>query len=359
MILSCVIGWSLLLHTPARGAQDDGRLAALVTQLQDSSNCASSSAAFMELSKTLSTGPAETVAAAQTLLCQALRASDNAWAVRRIAMVLSAAPCEDTLVVLAGRLGSNPPEAMCMALCGGLQAVAGKRPPISPATVTLALGQLEAVARNGRLPGPVVESAVLATAAFGSAGFDQLIKLKLDAKAPGKVQNVMYTALSETDDPRAIAVLCEAVTDPNSYDSRRAQAMHGLGQVFSRAASAGRAIDPGDRDTCVKLLQMHLGDATPDRVFASALKALARIVDVQQDAGLQQTVLNALGSASPSRREAALEALYRHNGLLDPGVRAAVRGLAQSDGNPGVRSTAASVLDKEQVFQTAPLSDAN
>jgi hypothetical protein len=353
----CVVAWSSVLQAAVEGTQDEERVATLVNRLQDSSDPAASRAAFVGLSERLRGAPSATAAEIQTLLCQALRSSNDAWAIRKIAHVLSAAPCEDGVVILASRLGADQAVPMSMALCDGIRAIAARRPTLSPATVTLVLGRLEALARNGRLPGTVIDSAIMATAAFGSAGYDQLIRFKLDGTVPAKVHGVMYTALGQTDDPRAFGVLCEAAADTGTHDGRRIQAICSLGQMFSRAAASGRVIDPTERSACVKVLETYLSDTTPDQVFASALKAVARMVDPEQDATLQQTVLTALTSAGDGRREAALEVLYQHRRPLGSDVQAVVRGLAESDASPDVRSVAASVLDKEQVFQIGTLTD--
>lgn len=341
-----------------RGADHDAPVAGMIDRLQNHTDATASDSAFVELRQTLRTASPETVSAAQVGLCQALRTCADPGAVRRIALVLSAAPSEDAIVVLAQRLDVNPPPAMSLALCDGLHAVADQRPSLAPATVALALERLERVARNARLPGALVDSAIMATAAFGSAGFDQLIKLKLDAAAPAKIHNVMYTALGETGDPRAIEVLCAAIQDTSTRDSRRAQAMYGLGQLFARADAAGRTIDPTERAVCVSILKTYLHDAAPDRVFASALKATARMVDAQQDVELRQATLAALTSASNIRREAALDVLYRCSTPIDAVFLMAVQEAARSDVDPSVRSTAAAVLDKEQAFQPLSASDA-
>jgi hypothetical protein len=357
MVLFCVVGWPLVLHASDLGSEDDKQMAALVDQLQSGGDAAASTAAFKELRQTLVAAPSGTVGATQIRLCEALTVSNDALAIHRLALVLSAAPCEDAIVILANRLGSNPTPTLRMALCNSLHAIAGQRPNLSPAAVALALERLEGVSRNARLPGPVIESAIMATAAFGSAGFDQLMKLKLDATAPSKIQNVMYSALSETDDPRGLAVLRQAVTDASICDSRRAQAMYGLGQMFSRAASVGRTIDPVEWNACVGLLKPYLSDATPDRVFVSALKAVAQMVDMQGDIDLQKSVLNALDSNSAARREAALDVLCQHGGPLGSTLSATIQELAQADGSPDVRCAAAAVLDKNLALQTTPLPD--
>lgn len=346
-ILFCIVGG--LIAPQVRGA-DDTRIAALVERLQNGSDAAASREAFMELRGLLRDSAPEVIAAAQNSLCQALRISNDAWAVRRIALVLAAAPCEQAVVVMAERLGSHPPAAMSMALCDGIHAVAGERPALSPGTIARALGNLEAIARNGRLPGPVVESAVMATAAFGSPGFNQLIKLKQDRTVSGKALAVMYSAISETDDPRAPMVLRQAITDPSICESRRAQAMHGLGQFFSRAASAGQSIDPVERERCVGLLERHLANA-PDRVFVAALRAMARMVNVKQSIALERATLGALESASEIRREAALDVLHRQEHRLGLEISAVVERLEKSDRGPNVRSAAAAVLEKQRMLQ--------
>lgn len=82
MILVCLIGCPLLFQASVKGAED-AHLAALVDQLQNRSDLAASSAAFMELRRMLKAAPSETVSAAQTSLCGALRGSNDSWALRR------------------------------------------------------------------------------------------------------------------------------------------------------------------------------------------------------------------------------------------------------------------------------------
>lgn len=350
LIPLCVFG-CLLLPAPVDAAEKNVDLPALVEQLQDYSAPAASSEAFMQLCETLRTASPEIVASVQTKLLHALQISNDAWAVRRMAVVLSTAPCEEAVFVLASRLHPDQPQAMAMSLCDGLRAVAERQPELSRSTLGLALERLDALASDPRLPGATVQSAVMAIAAFGSSGFDLLMKLKSQGTPAGKIHSVIFTAISETDDSRAFAVLREAIQDPASFDSRRAQAIYGLGQMFSRAASAGRSIDPAERNACVSLLAAHLNDALPDRIFVSALKAAGRIEEFQRDVRLRQVMTQALRSASPVRREAALEVLFQHQDSMDPYVSGMVRELAASDSSPEVRSAAATVLDREQASQ--------
>jgi HEAT repeat protein len=243
-----------------------------------------------------------------------------------------------------------------MAVCDGIHAFAGRCPSLSPAATTLALDRLNAISRNARLPGPLIDSAMLATAVLGSDGFDQLMNLKLDATSPNQIRNVLYTALAETDDPRAVAVLLEASISSDT-ENRRIQAIRGLGQVFSRAGIIGRPIADADRATCIASMKRLLDEVTPDAIFGAALKALGHMTTTGQDPELEQTTMTALSSLSEARREAALEMLFQQDGLLASTISSRVHELAGSDGDPNVRCAAAAVMDKQEALASATSGD--
>jgi len=357
-IVGCAFGWIFLLNAPRVWAEDDAHTTTLVNQLQDSSDPAGSSVAFVELRQTLRILSGDVLATVQARLYAAMWISDDAQAIRRTALVLAASPSEQAVVVLVQRLDQSPAPAIAKAVCEGIHAFADKRPTFSPATTALALERLETIARNGRLPGPVVDSAVMAMATFGSDGFRELMKLESDRSTPNKIRNVLYTAMGETDDPRALAVLREVASDASVTEGRRIQATYSLGQMFSRAAVAGRPIDAAERTACVDGLKRCLSAAESDRVFAASLMAVSHMVNLEQDSDLQQAVFAALGSASEARREAGLEVLFQQDEPVASAVFSRIREIAESDADPNLRCAATAVLDKQEAIQATPLSDA-
>lgn len=342
---------SALFLLPALAWADEKPITSLVGQLQNASDSSEFRKAFMELNDQLLTAPPETVSEIQHLLCQMLWTCNEPRTFRRLALVLMNVPCEEAVVTLARRLDPELPEPLAIAICHSLHAVAEKRPSLSPATISLALTRLETITRKSSLPSPLIDSAVMATGALGSPGFEQLVKLKDDPKTPPKAHHVLLTAISETDDPRALAVLRQAAGDTANPDSRRAHAIYGIGRMFSRAASKDQTFDPTERNACIQALRKHLTDTASDRIFCAAIKALSQMVDFNQDLALQQIVRNAVRSPSQDRREAALDALYQQRSPLAPEMAATVRSLADSDSSPAVRSAAAAVLDNEQLFK--------
>jgi hypothetical protein len=357
-ILICAFGWTFLPHIPGAWAEDDAHTSALVNQLQNDSDPAGASTAFVELRKVLGNSPRETIVPLQDRLCDAMWISDDPLAIRRIALMLAAAPSEQAILVFAQRLAQDPSPAITKAVCDGIHAFADQRPSLSAATIALALERLEAIARNGRLPGPVVDSAVMALATFGSAGFEELTKLGSDPFSTNKIRNVLFAAMGETDDPRALAALRAVARDLSVAEGRRIQAMHSLGQIFSRAADRGRPIDATERTPCVDELKRLLKEVVSDGMFAATLVAVGHLVSLEQDQDLQQEVLAALDAMGAARREAALDVLFQQDSPVTSAALSRVREIIESDANSGLRCTARAVLDKQEAIQATIPSDA-
>jgi hypothetical protein len=347
--LSLVLG-----STPTATLEEPSSPPVLVSRLVRADDAVTRQSAFLGLRKTLRKAPAATVKATQDALCQELASpTTDALTMRRICLVLAAAPCDDAVKLVVDRLQADTPPKVRAAACQSLRDLLFHYQPTDAKVAALAMSRLGAIARDRRAPIEVLDAAVLAMGAFGSAGLDALVALQTDPNASKQVTNVFYTALSDTGDPRALPVLRAAVTDARTREGHRIQVANAIGQLFRLAGQRGLAIDPGERTLCWQVLYQCLGDMTPDQLFGVALKSLVEVAPIEQDPTILQTINAALSSDSDVRREAALDALYRAGLSSDSIAWDLVRFCAESSADESVRNTAAAVLEQSQLGDEA------
>ncbi|MHC4442414.1 MAG: HEAT repeat domain-containing protein [Planctomycetota bacterium] len=332
----------------AEGATaEEVNTAAMVSDLLDRSNPAKSREAFMKLRLMLHIHSPEIVAALQDNLGQSLDVVDDYRNVRRIGKVLSVAPTLDAIDSVAELLAVDSAPEVQKAACDAMQNLISGCSSEQKLQAVYVLPQLEEIMRDRELPLPLIDSAVMASAALGESGFDLLIGLRDEPEINKKILNIFCTALSQTDDLRALPILRNIINNNDTREGMRIQAIHGLGQMFARAAKLGLVIDPAERDNCIATLNNFLDHAS-DQVFSVAFRSLVKIEGVQQDSQLYQLALNSLYSPYKHRRMAALEVLYQSDVVLNEYVISSIQSVVESDPNPDIRITAGAVLDKHQ-----------
>jgi hypothetical protein len=319
----------------------------LVSSLTDQ-NASASESAFMSLRGTLRSASPVAVKTTQASLCRQLAASTDGPSMRRICLVLAIAPCDDAVRVVVDRLQADTPREMKTAACQSLSHLVSRRQPADPRLTELALLRLAGIARDRNLPPPLLNDAIMAMGGFGPAGFDTLMDLHSGPAASKRMNDVFYTALSNTGDVRSLPVLRDAISDRQIREGLRIQAANAIGRVFHIAARRGETIDAAERASCWKALYQYLADDTPDQFFSVALKSLAEIAPLLEDRGILQVINGALASSSDIRREAALDALYRVGLPPDKVTVDLVQACVQNSASEAVQHAASAVLEQNQ-----------
>ena len=343
--IACLSGIYVVM-TSGRLAAEPVDSTALVDQFLDRSDRGASRAAFLQLRAQLLSGESQEISALQDLLCRQIAAAEDTSEVRRLCLTLAVAPRDEAILAVAGRLDPQLPPDMQRSLCAGLRYLVSHYAPAGQGTTAFALSRLESIIRDKRLPLAVVDEAVLAAGGFGAQGFDLLVGLREEPDISKKLKNVFWSALSETNDPRALPLLKARIEDGQTRTGERIQAVHAVGRMFAGFVRGGQQVDPGERSACENSLRQHLTTDAPDQLFAVALYALSKMVGVGDDGDLHQTMTQALASESPIRREAALQVLYESGIQSDAWILQTVESAA-TDGDQTVKETAQAILDKE------------
>jgi hypothetical protein len=352
MALGIMIG--TITSTPP---EQEGDPALLVSRLSERDDASTAAASFLSLSRTLRKGSPAAVKAVQDSLCQQLATSEDPAMMGRICLALRSAPRDDAVAMVVDRLQPNKPREVRTAACRALRHLVSRRLPSDPKITELALARLSDIIRDRLAPLVLTDAAVAAVAAFGPPGFDTLMKLHNDPNTPKQHNNMLYTALSETGDLRALPILRAAVSTPETRDGQRIEAANAVGALFALAGRRGSPVATDERTKCWQALYPYLADQTPDQLFGVALKSLAEIAPIHQDAGVLQALNTALVSSRRVRREAALDVLYRTGLPLDGVQSTLVRWSAASDSDDSLRATASAVLDQGDLqAETDPTS---
>ncbi|GMU20851.1 MAG: hypothetical protein AMXMBFR13_09470 [Phycisphaerae bacterium] len=341
-----VCGILVGLSLPLR-AQETA-LAPLCTEIVTEVDVALSVPEVLDVTSVLRSASPEKRHSLREALHERLARAQSPRALVQTCVMLRAAPSEQTIALLAGRLALADAET-ASAICEGLHRIA----PVTPMRPEIAAGALAALdvrLRDPRSSTVLMDRAVLAAGSFGTGGFDLLMKVRDDQRVPRRVLNVFYTALSQTRDPRALPVLRAVVSDTSTPEGRRIQAVHAIGQLFASDEQVKPiVVDAAERVACATLLRGLLETAS-DQLFSVSLKALKHVENIRESAPLQQWTRASLLSASHERREAALDVLYQSGLPLDGPTIELIRGFSQSNElPPSIQAAAQAVLDERQL----------
>ncbi len=300
----------ILLHVSAIAALGQSApTGELVFRLLNKEDERASFEAFVQLRQSLGAANASDAQALQETLCQQMASATSPGAIRRIGAVLSAAPSEEAVVAVLGKLDDLNPlikQAACDAICQF-----GARGPIrGDGLVEAALQKLSALAQDENQPASLVDSALMGMTALGSRGADGLITFEKVARRSRNTPNVYYSALGRTGDPRVLPFLRDAVSDPTLHEGLRIQAVHAIGQVAGSLRSRGEPLDPREQAACVTLLGRILEQTQNDQLYGAALRSIGAVEDYQRNPSVYRAVAESLSSQRLVRIHAALDTIY-------------------------------------------------
>lgn len=313
--------------------------------LAEASDAATSLSKFLSLRHELSSGNRS---AAQQAIAAQLAISASPLAVRRLCSAVRGFATEDVVNTLINRLEAEGSASLKASLCEGLARVLANT-PLTPVTEQRLLSHLAGVLENRRAPLQMLEAAVITCGQIRPAGFEMLCRTAQSRQNP-MMMEVFYTALGESLDPRAAAVIRQGAADSTATEGKRIQAIHALGQLFAGWERAGGPVDEAERTASRELVESITLTSASDQLSSAALRAWAKIALPAERLKLRGTIISSLDSERPYRQEAALDVLYAAPDLQDEEIMFRVRQLAarsdaaDSDGD-AVSSTAKDVLE--------------
>ncbi len=297
-------------------------------------------AAASRLRDLLRNGSSQEIQRVQSELAWQLQSAQTPIEIRRASLTLSAAPTDQAVLILVGRLQQPGPEALTCALCDGLGRLLQGRLPVSESARQAAAQVLGPIAAAPDSHSRVVESAMLAIAAMRGSGLDLLLDVRQRRATPA---DGFFTCLAATRDPRALVELRKALGGGALPEGRRIEIIHAIGQLFASARQEALPIDAAEQAACLSLVLSEWSNtASSDQLQSVALRTLSQMAP--QDRYVRSAVRAGLLAGSEERRERALEAIYLDETAPDPETVRIVEALAISDERPDFRELARAIL---------------
>lgn len=346
------IACTILLSGLVAYGEDVG-VEALFEQARSNSEYVASDQAFRQLRQIIRSSDVEKASQARDMLSQELAFGSDPTVVKRIGLVLAAAPTDQLLSIMVARLDVNQEPAIKKAICDVVSSVGWGSRKADPELVASLIVRLDAIIRDKSSPDELRNSAVLAMGTLGPKGFDGLMKT-MSADGAGKPRSdVFYSALAATGDLRSLPFLRDALSDRRLREGLQIQAVHAMGRLLAKAKRDGVQISTFERESCAGLLRDITARTGNDQLFGVAMTTLARLEGVEKNGELHQLIIKELYAASTVRQVAALDVLYGADcGLVDAEIVPILRQLAGSS-DAEVQATAEAVLAKCGLDETA------